>query len=458
MSESDIVAGEETNIVVTNYSYNELDQLIKRVENAGSNSYSTTYEYDKNGNQTKVIDGKNGTVTENTYDPQSQLLSVKSTKDGQVKTQKNVYDCNGKRIRKTETDSATGTTKVINYYYDGNNLIYTTDENEDKTSSNIYGTEANVIATIRYTEDEERAYTYSKDIQGSTNIITNDEQQCVKVYEYTDYGETTVTVGEEFENEICYTGGIYDSFTGLYYLNARYYNPETGIFLSQDTYRGEEKDSKTWNLYAYCAGNPIAYVDPSGHFIETLFDIGSIGYSTVDLVRNPSWANLGYLAWDVGATIVPAIPGSYTAKGVKAVSKVSKGKKAKKLAKAGKVAIQVADKTTDFIKAKRSLTLGKYKVLKKGLRGVKGIEVHHIIEKRFVRGFKNGLKGIDMLSIPLTKKLHRKITNRWRKIVPYGTSLKKFSKKEMLSYCRAVYHDMPKLKDIATSYVNKNWR
>jgi len=68
------------------------------------------------------------------------------------------------------------------------------------------------------------------------------------------------------ENEICYTGGIYDESTGLYYLNARYYAPQDGRFLSQDTCRGEAGEPATWNLYVYCADNPVGYVDPSGHF------------------------------------------------------------------------------------------------------------------------------------------------------------------------------------------------
>lgn len=53
--------------------------------------------------------------------------------------------------------------------------------------------------------------------------------------------------------------------TSLYYLNARYYNPETFTFITQDSYRGEKDDYGTWNMYAYCGGNPINYVDPSGH-------------------------------------------------------------------------------------------------------------------------------------------------------------------------------------------------
>ena len=59
-----------------------------------------------------------------------------------------------------------------------------------------------------------------------------------KTYSYTDYGETTEQGENNFYNEICYGGGVYDKTTGLYYLNARYYSPENGSFLTQDTYRG----------------------------------------------------------------------------------------------------------------------------------------------------------------------------------------------------------------------------
>ena len=91
------------------------------------------------------------------------------------------------------------------------------------------------------------------------------EGRSAATYEYTDFGETTVHGGGAFENEICYTGGVYDESTGLYYLNARYYDPKDGRFLTQDTYRGEADAYETWHLYTYCANNPVNYVDPSGH-------------------------------------------------------------------------------------------------------------------------------------------------------------------------------------------------
>ena len=87
-------------------------------------------------------------------------------------------------------------------------------------------------------------------------------------YDYDDFGETTVydkNKDKPFYNEICYTAGVYDKTTDLYNLNARYYDPESGSFLTQDTYRGSRSRTETLNLYTYCAGNPISYNDPSGH-------------------------------------------------------------------------------------------------------------------------------------------------------------------------------------------------
>ena len=63
---------------------------------------------------------------------------------------------------------------------------------------------------------------------------------------------------------------MYDETTGLYYLNTRYYSPEDGVFLSQDTYRGEENDAASWNLYGYCEGDPINYTDPTGMWGEEI--------------------------------------------------------------------------------------------------------------------------------------------------------------------------------------------
>lgn len=47
----------------------------------------------------------------------------------------------------------------------------------------------------------------------------------------------------------------------------------TGRFLTEDTYRGESGDVEDWHLYAYCANDPINYVDPSGHMAVTAYSL-----------------------------------------------------------------------------------------------------------------------------------------------------------------------------------------
>ena len=64
---------------------------------------------------------------------------------------------------------------------------------------------------------------------------------------------------------ILYAGYQYDAETGIYYLNARMYDPVIARFLQEDTYLGDTKDPLSLNRYSYCNNNPISYYDPTGH-------------------------------------------------------------------------------------------------------------------------------------------------------------------------------------------------
>ena len=174
------------------------------------------------------------------------------------------------------------------------------------------------------------------------------------------------------------------------------------------------------NVFAYATNNPIKYADASGNIVETIVDIASATWSFVDFMKNPSWINLGFLAWDVASVCVPFVPGSYAVKG------------SKKL-------IKVASKISDF-KTAKYLTIGSYSKVKRMFKGAKGIEVHHLIEKRFLKITKEGtkksvfygVKAPQMMSVPMTKALHKTITKRWRDAFHYKYNYSTITKAEMI--------------------------
>jgi RHS repeat-associated protein len=62
-----------------------------------------------------------------------------------------------------------------------------------------------------------------------------------------------------------YTGQQIDEDTGLYYYNARYYDPELSRFVQADTIVPSANTSQALNRYAYVRNNPLKFTDPSGH-------------------------------------------------------------------------------------------------------------------------------------------------------------------------------------------------
>ncbi len=74
------------------------------------------------------------------------------------------------------------------------------------------------------------------------------------------------TTGPGADNPIRYAGYYFDKETGLYYLRARYYNPDIKRFLTIDPDTGDQRDPQSGNLYSYCGNNPIIKVDPTGEW------------------------------------------------------------------------------------------------------------------------------------------------------------------------------------------------
>ncbi len=257
----------------THYTYDGRNQLTK----VQYPTYTEELYYDKTGNRTKRT--AKGIEERYKYDPRNRLTEY--TKGG-IKTEF-LYDNAGNLLRddkaKYTYDAFNRTEKVETFdghvqinRYDAEGLRHELEEDGKLVQFIFRGDEivgeekdSNIIRYIRgydlVASDAESArtyYHYASDEMGSiTHVVEKDQVR--NHYEYDAWGNAT-TCEEIVENRFRFNGQQYDPITQQYYLRARFYNPVIGRFTQEDTYRGDGL-----NLYAYCANNPVYYVDPSGN-------------------------------------------------------------------------------------------------------------------------------------------------------------------------------------------------
>ena len=212
--------------------------------------------------------------------------------------------------------------KNIEYYYDANGrLVYETIKNaggrNDKIIYMYDGTGRLMGLAYRDTPGATYNYFYERNGQGEIIGLFNSNGTRVVEYVYDAWGKCTIvsdTTGEKIGtlNPMRYKDYYYDIETGWYYLNSRYYDPDAGRFISPDDieYLGADGSPNSYNRYAYCGNNPVMYADPSGHFWDTILDIGSLIWGIIDIINDPgdagNWAALGV---DLVFTVIPFIPG-----------------------------------------------------------------------------------------------------------------------------------------------------
>ena len=110
-------------------------------------------------------------------------------------------------------------------------------------------------------------------------------------------GQNTLTC----QAPLTYTGHLYDQESGLFYFGARYYDPETGRFLSQDPVAGDALNPPSLHKYLYAYSSPMNYTDPWGE--ESLGE-GVHEYSEEQFNKKHWYSNLGGKALAVGGEFV----------------------------------------------------------------------------------------------------------------------------------------------------------
>ena len=227
-----------------------------QLSSARINSKGFNFTYDKIGNPLSYRDGM-----VMTWQNGRQLKSIKVD---DTTTLEFTYDINGQRQSKVEKKNGTAihTTK---YYYDGTKLV---GENKDGTIVWYDYDENGTPIGMRLSGDD---YVFRRNLQGDITGIFDSTGTLVVEYTYGNSWGFGITVSGSKAAEIgaCnslrYRGYYYDSESGLYYLNTRYYDPSICRFVNADGYVSTGPNSADLNMYAYCDNNPVNKFDPTGN-------------------------------------------------------------------------------------------------------------------------------------------------------------------------------------------------
>ena len=99
------------------------------------------------------------------------------------------------------------------------------------------------------------------DALGSVVAVTNEAGQVIERFDYEPYG---AIIGQPNYGGVGFTGHVQDAATGLTYMQQRYYDSQTGRFLSIDPVAADVASGENFNRYRYGANSPYRFIDPDG--------------------------------------------------------------------------------------------------------------------------------------------------------------------------------------------------
>jgi RHS repeat-associated protein len=150
-----------------------------------------------------------------------------------------------------------------------------------------------------------KSYYYHYNPHGDVVAMTDDSGTVVVKYTYDAWGNAKKQVmsGQtDIKNPFTYAGYMQDDETGMYYLIARYYNPEQGVFISADPDPGDDDDPITQNGYTYADNNPVMHVDPDGHWVWLAINAGFAAYDGYKAYK--AGKSKKQIAWAVASNFV----------------------------------------------------------------------------------------------------------------------------------------------------------
>ena len=238
------------------------------------------FTYDEIGNPLTYYNGTSYTFTWQNgrelaaLESYGNLFEFKYNQDG-VRIEKSVgdttwkYVVNGTRIEKEYYYYNDNLSTETSYYYDANGYA-------SSATVSFYESE-NVVKTYKYL--------FATNLQGDVIAVTDENGVWLITYTYDAWGNFTPDYNDtnsELSSKISYAVELpfryrsyyYDSQTGFYYLNSRYYDSKLCRFINADGYVSTGQGLTATNMFAYCGNNPVMYVDPTREsFLDALINL-----------------------------------------------------------------------------------------------------------------------------------------------------------------------------------------
>ena len=247
------------------YTYDTAGNLITKTDGGTSHSYTygngawrdllTAYDGKSitysGGNPTKYYNGSTFTWT------QGRKLATAKVGNTNISY---TYDMAGVRSSKT-----VGSTT---YKYTTLSGLVTRQTGGNATIDFVYD-ESNQPLAMKYNG---KVYYYVLNAQGDVVRIVDGSRNVVASYSYDPWGKLLSSSGTLANvNPLRYRGYYYDSETGFYYLQSRYYDPEIGRFINADSYASTDATGLlSTNMFAYCENDPVNKSDPTGEVAPIL--------------------------------------------------------------------------------------------------------------------------------------------------------------------------------------------
>jgi RHS repeat-associated protein len=263
------------------------------------------------------------------------------------------------------------------------------------------------------------------------------------VTRYLPYGAIRLETGL-FPTDRRFTGQRWEQGLGLYDYRARFYDPTLGRFLQPDSLVSEPGNPQALNRYAYVYNNPLKYTDPSGHWLETAWDILNIVLDIQEIRQDPGnlW-NWGALVVDVGTALLPGVPAfaGVVSKGGKAAkAAVEVASHADEVVDAGRVVAEVASHADEAAEA--------IKAGEKAAQELTG-QWHHVLSNRILRALEahptlHGLFDRNDLVVQALDEASHRGYQAWhrtydRKVVKWLAENTEATREEFLKFLREIY-------------------